>query len=70
MRIFEAWKKNKYRKLLLLEWVWQACKIYSVLDFGKMYYENVVYFNFKNNPKLNDVFVENISPDYIIPTFI
>ncbi|MEI3143124.1 MAG: AAA family ATPase [Oscillospiraceae bacterium] len=30
-------------------------------------YENVAYFNFETNPKLNETFEENISPDYLIP---
>lgn len=30
-------------------------------------YENVAYFNFETNPKLNRTFEENISPDYLIP---
>ena len=30
-------------------------------------YENVAYFNFETNPKLNEIFEENINPDYLIP---
>ena len=30
-------------------------------------YENVAYCNFETNPKLNETFEENISPDYLIP---
>ena len=42
-------------------------KTYSVLEFGRTHYDNVVYFNFETNPKLNETFDENISPDYLIP---
>lgn len=28
---------------------------------------NTEYFNFETNPKLNETFEENISPDYLIP---
>lgn len=42
-------------------------KTYSVLEFGRTCYENVAYFNFETNPKLNETFDENISPDYLIP---
>ena len=42
-------------------------KTYSVLEFGRINYENVAYFNFETNPKLNRTFEENISPDYLIP---
>ena len=31
------------------------------------HYENVAYFNFETNPKLNATFEENITPDYLIP---
>ena len=42
-------------------------KTYSILEFGRTCYENVAYFNFETNPKLNETFAENISPDYLIP---
>ena len=42
-------------------------KTYSILEFGRTHYENVAYFNFETNPKLNKTFDENISPDYLIP---
>lgn len=41
--------------------------IHSILEFGRTHYENVAYFNFETNPKLNETFEENISPDYLIP---
>ena len=37
------------------------------MEFGRTHYENVAYFNFETNPKLNETFEENISPDYLIP---
>ena len=43
------------------------CKTYSILEFGRIHYENVAYFNFETNPKLNETFEEKISPDYLIP---
>lgn len=42
-------------------------KTYSILEFGRIHYENVAYFNFETNPKLNETFEEKISPDYLIP---
>lgn len=63
----EAWKKNRYRKPLVLQGARQVGKTYSVLEFGRINYENVAYFNFETNPKLNRTFEENISPDYLIP---
>lgn len=42
-------------------------KTYSILEFGRTHYENVAYFNFETNPKLNETLEENISPEYLIP---
>ena len=42
-------------------------KTYSLLEFGRTHYDNVAYFNFETNPRLNETFEENISPDYLVP---
>lgn len=63
----EAWRAGKHRKPLILQGARQVGKTYSVLEFGRTCYENVAYFNFETNPKLNDTFEENISPEYLIP---
>lgn len=67
MDFLEEWKANEYRKPLVLQGARQVGKTYSILEFGRTYYENVAYFNFETNPKLNDTFEENISPDYLLP---
>lgn len=67
MRFLEAWKESRYRKPLILQGARQVGKTYSILEFGRTYYENVAYFNFETNPKLNKTFEENISPGYLIP---
>ena len=67
INFLKAWKENEYRKPLILQGVRQVGKTYSVLEFGRTHYENVAYFNFETNPKLNETFEENISPDYLIP---
>ena len=66
-KFLEAWKKSKYRKPLILQGARQVGKTYAILEFGRKNYENVAYFNFETNPKLNDTFEENISPEYLIP---
>lgn len=63
----EAWKESGHRKPLILQGARQVGKTYSILEFGRVHYENVAYFNFETNPKLNKTFEENISPDYLIP---
>lgn len=67
MKYLENWKNSEYRKPLILQGARQVGKTYSILEFGRTQYENVAYFNFETNPKLSDVFEENISPDYLIP---
>ena len=67
MSFLEAWRKNEHRKPLILQGARQVGKTYSILEFGRKYYDNVAYFNFETNPKLNETFEENISPDYLIP---
>ena len=67
MIFLEAWKNSVHRKPLSLQGARQVGKTYSILEFGRTHYENVAYFNFETNPKLNKTFEENISPDYLIP---
>ncbi len=63
----EQWKKSSYRKPLILQGARQVGKTYAILEFGRKHYENVAYFNFETNPKLNEYFSEDISPAYLLP---
>jgi hypothetical protein len=67
MDFFETWKESPHRKPLILQGARQVGKTFSILEFGRTHYDNVAYFNFETNPKLNKTFEENISPDYLIP---
>ena len=67
MRFLESWKESEHRKPLILQGARQVGKTYSILEFGRTHYENLAYFNFETNPKLNETFDEDISPDYLIP---
>lgn len=53
MGFLEAWKDSEHRKPLILQGARQVGKTYSILEFGRTHYENVAYFNFETNPKLN-----------------
>ena len=55
-KFLEAWKSSPHRKPLILQGARQVGKTYSVLEFGRKQYENVAYFNFETNPKLNKTF--------------
>ena len=70
MDFLETWKESEHRKPLILQGARQVGKTYSILEFGRTHYENVAYFNFETDPKLNETFEENISPDYLIPHFV
>lgn len=67
IEFLKNWKISSHRKPLILQGARQVGKTYSVLEFGRTHYENVAYFNFETNPKLNKTFEENISPEYLIP---
>ena len=63
----ETRKNSSHRKPLILQGARQVGKTYSLLEFGRTHYDNVAYFNFETNPRLNETFEENISPDYLVP---
>lgn len=67
MSFLEEWKKSVHRKPLILQGARQVGKTYSILEFGRIHYENVAYFNFETNPRLNETFEEDISPAYLLP---
>ena len=67
MQFLEKWRQSPHRKPLILQGARQVGKTYSLLAFGRAHYENVAYFNFETNPKLNSTFDEDISPAYLIP---
>ena len=61
MGFLKAWKENEHRKPLILQGARQVGKTYSILEFGRTHYENVAYFNFETNPKLNKTFDRQIT---------
>lgn len=67
MEFLERWKESSHRKPLILQGARQVGKTYSILEFGRIHYENVAYFNFETNPKLNETFEDNITPSYLLP---
>lgn len=67
MKYLNDWKNSPHRKPLILQGARQVGKTYSVLEFGRLQYENVAYFNFETNPRLIKTFEENISPEYLVP---
>lgn len=50
------WKNSKYRKPLILKGVRQVGKTWILKEFGKLYYENIAYFNFDENIEYRQFF--------------
>ena len=61
------WKNSFNRKPLLVYGARQVGKTYSIVDFGKTNYSNIVYFNFEGNSSLSDIFSKDLEPERIIP---
>ena len=60
------WENSLSRKPLLIYGARQIGKTYSMLEFGKEYYANVVYCNFENTMDLHTIFERNLDPERII----
>ena len=60
------WKKSSNRKPLIIYGARQIGKTYTVLDFGKTEYDNVLYCNFENDKELHKLFERNLNPERII----
>lgn len=61
------WKNSSARKPLLVKGARQVGKTYALLDFGKNYYDNVVYLHFEGNTEtLNKIFAPDLNPKRII----
>ena len=61
-----AWKKREDRKPLVLKGVRQVGKTWLMLEFGKKYYTNYVYFNLCEDDKLKPIFENNKNPEEIV----
>jgi predicted AAA+ superfamily ATPase len=66
-KILKEWKESKSRLPLLLHGARQVGKTYTLLQFGKSDFQNVVYLNFENNTELQKVFGGDISPKKLLP---
>jgi predicted AAA+ superfamily ATPase len=60
------WKNSASRMPLIVTGARQVGKTYSLLEFGKEHYQNVVYFNFENSSDLHAVFERDLKPARII----
>ena len=61
------WKKSSKRKPLLLGGARQVGKTYTLLDFGKKHYENVIYLHFEGDIEtLGKIFAPDLNPKRIV----
>ena len=60
------WKDSKNRKPLIIHGARQVGKTYIVKEFGKKYYENLIYVNFETNKEFSSQIGDSIDAKYII----
>ena len=60
------WKESKNRKPLIIHGARQVGKTYIVKEFGKLYYDNLIYVNFETNKELSSQIEGSIDALYII----
>ncbi len=62
----QNWKEDPAHKPLIVKGCRQCGKTYSVMDFAKNNYKNVIYLNFFENPAYASVFSGSLEIDYLI----
>lgn len=60
------WKESKNRKPLIIHGARQVGKTYIIKQFGKEYYNNLIYVNFETNKELSEQIGDSIDAKYII----
>jgi predicted AAA+ superfamily ATPase len=60
------WKNNADKKPLIVRGVRQCGKTYLLQEFGKTYYDDVVYFNFEDTPQICETFERDLHPQRIL----
>ncbi|MDR3295002.1 MAG: ATP-binding protein [Clostridiales Family XIII bacterium] len=66
MELLIQWKNSKHRKPLILQGARQVGKTWLMTEFGKQFYENVAYVDFRNNRRMQKLF----EGDFDIPRLI
>lgn len=62
----KKWKEKKDRLPLILKGARQVGKTWILQEFGKEYFDDVLYINFENEGNVSNLFEENIEPKRII----
>lgn len=64
------WKLSRYRKPLILKGVRQVGKTWILKEFGRLYYENIAYFNFDENEDYKQLFETTKDVERILQNLI
>ena len=64
-QILDQWKHSRVRQPLLIRGARQVGKTYSVTEFGKRAFENIVSVNFEEQPEMSKCF-SDLNPKNII----
>lgn len=59
MKSLVTWKTAPRRKPLILKGARQVGKTWLMKEFGRRYFQNVVYINFDNNPRMQQIFEQD-----------
>ena len=65
-KALEAWKASPNKNPLVIKGQRQCGKTFSVLEFAKRNYENVIYINFLKNPNYSAIFGGSLEVDNIV----
>jgi uncharacterized protein len=65
----QQWKASKNRKPLIIQGARQVGKTWIMKEFGKLYFENVVYINFESSLRLQSIFSTDFDIARIISIF-
>ena len=60
------WKESKNRKPLIVHGARQVGKTYIIKQFGKIYYNNLIYVNFETNKEFSMQIEGDINAKYLI----
>ena len=66
MKNLVAWKEKQKRKPLLITGCRQCGKTWLMTEFGRLYFEKTLVFNFEKEPALAEIFKYDLNPERIL----
>ena len=62
----KKWKDSRFRKPLIIEGARQVGKTWLMKEFGRQFYQQMVYINFDSNKQMKDLFTASLDIEKII----